>query len=303
MKTLLKTALILVALGLAFSALAPASRAEASSCGGNGQKACALEAATAPRCGAWLHEVGGTCRPCGDAGLNACAWRSVEMSCRAGLANHFGRCVALDGAVTRPARLDLGQIFGGHRAEKLRWAASQYLAMIEEAAGEVRRALPEPRAASALVAALEARDSASVKHILAASPAFQDSLDTLERMGFNTVTIGLQSAEGNGVVTETGFSIDLGFTWAPRLYTTAAIGTEAEVAEGQELVFTFLKAGNTRIGGTAYGTVTAPEADSAPLTMWFSENPFDFTGFSLGLGVSTMWAGGAVSYAETKLWN
>ncbi|QDC10662.1 hypothetical protein FHY55_16110 [Oceanicola sp. D3] len=303
MKTLLKTALILVALGLAFCALSPASRAEAKSCGGNGQQACALETPATPQCGAWLHELGGTCRPCGSAGLAACERPSNAMSCRAGLANHFGRCVVPGEGSARPAKLDLGQIFGGNRADKIRWAATQYLNVIEDAATELRATLPGQRDASALVAALETRNGAAVKRILAANPEFRASLDTLKRMGFNTITIGLQSRVGESTLQETGYSIDLDFAWAPRLYTTAAIGAATDLAGEEELVFSVLKPGNTRIGGAVYGTVTTLPASNAPVAMWFSDAPFDFTGFSLGLGVDAMWAGGAVSYATTKLWH
>ena len=302
MNTLLKTALILVALGLAFSALAPA-RAEARSCGGNGQRACATETPATARCGAWLHEVGGTCRPCGGAGMNACARQGVAMSCRAGLANHFGTCVALEDEALRPARLDLTQIFGGNRADKVRWAATQYLGMISDAASDVSRALPAARAAAALVAALEARDGVAVKRILAGNAEFRASLDTLKGMGFRTVTIGLQTRIDGGMVQETGYSIDLDFAWAPRLYTTAAVGASEEGMGEAEPIFSFLKPGNTRIGGAVCGTVTTLATDDTPLAMWFSEEPFDFTGFSLGLGVDAIWAGGSVRYATTKLWN
>ncbi|MFY0634980.1 MAG: hypothetical protein JXQ91_14300 [Vannielia sp.] len=304
MKTLVKTALILVALGLAFCALAPASRAEAKSCGGNGQQACAAEAATATQCAAWLHAVGGTCRPCGGEGLNACQWRSADMACHAGLANHFGRCIRVERNAISPAGFDLSQIFGGNRADKLRWAATQYTDMIADLAAETSATLPAGRAAADLVTALDARDGETAKRILAADPALRASFDKLRAMGFNTVTLGLQTRNTNGTLLETGFSLDLALAWTPRLYTTASVGAATSEIGRAELVFTFHKSGNTGITGEVYGAAVPTSAgQTTEMVMWFTENPFDFTGFSLGLATRSLWANGSVSFASTKLWN
>ncbi|MGH1413835.1 MAG: hypothetical protein ACRBB0_10080 [Pelagimonas sp.] len=309
MKSHIKNVLMVLALGLASAAMAPASMAQAKSCGGHGQKACAWHK-PGPECGTWLREVRGYCKPCGSKGQKACKIISKGKACKPNLSIKKGICVPTSstviGKIGDAVGDTVGGVFGGGKKEKILAESRKHGPEIARIAKHITRALPDGREARALAGAIKDKDGRAIQKILRDNDDLRDSFDALERMGFKTVTVGIESCGAffAGGAHETGFAMDLDFTGTPQLYTTTSLSGGYHFGGGNDLVFSFYRSGHTRIDGHAFGSIAEFDAGSGVgVNMWFTAKPFDFSGFSLGVGIGSVGGGGALTYALTKIWN
>ncbi|MFZ7092302.1 hypothetical protein [Primorskyibacter sp. 2E233] len=292
MKSFVKRTMMVVALGLASASFAPASMAEAKSCGSNGQK--------------------------------ACPWHHKGPSCKPGLRNKWGKCVPASQTIVgkvgeglkdigdgvgdklQDVGSGIGNVFSGGNKEKVRAAARTQGAQIADIARQISKALPSGRDAKDLAKAIRDKDGNRVQSILKRNTQMRQSFDQLERLGFRTITVGIESSGSYGIggAHETGFSMDMDFDSAAKVYTTTSLSGGYHFGGGNDLVFSFFKSGNAHIDGHAFGSIAEFDVGSgAGLNMWFSAKPFDFQGFSLGVGIGSIGGGGALTYAYTKLWN
>lgn len=314
-KTLVRTTG--AALMIAFAAvLVPVTPAEAASCGGKYQKACPWYK-KGNECGTWLREVGGICKPCGSKNQRACKVISKGPACKHGLLIKKGKCVPANQTVIgkigegiSDAADTIGDGVGGAlnalQIKKVKKAAQEYGPRIAGAARDVARALPRGETARAVVSAIKRKDAMTVQSILLADPKLAPVLQKMQRMGFRTLTVGLESSGAFGLAGahETGVSIDLSGAKRARLYTTTSVAGGYIAGGGNDLVFSFFRAKNNKIGGHAFGSIAEFDVGSgAGLNMWFLPKPFDFAGFSVGVGVGSVGGGGAVTYGYSKIWN
>ncbi|PYG32506.1 hypothetical protein [Pelagimonas varians] len=309
MKPLIKRVLMILALGLASAAMAPPSAALAKSCGGSGQAACAWHK-PGPECRTWLREVRGYCKPCGAKGQKACKIISKGKACKPGLLIKKGKCVpassTMIGQIGDKVGDTVGGVFGGGKKEKLQAASRKHGPEIAGIARQISLALPDGRDAKALAQAIKDKDGRAIQRILSNNSDLRTSFEALERMGFKTVTVGIETSGSfvAGGAHETGFAMDLDFDGTPKLYTTTSLSGGYHFGGGNDLVFSFFRSSHTKIDGHAFGTIAEFDAGSGVgLNMWFTSKPFDFAGFSIGIGIGSLGGGGAVTYALTKIWN
>lgn len=309
MKPFFKRVLTILALGLTSAAMAPPSMAQAKSCGGKGQKACAWHK-PGPECRTWLREVRGICKPCGAKGQTACKIISKGKACKPNLLIKRGKCVPVSSTMIGKIGDAVGDTvdgaFSNGKKEKLRNASRKKSAEIAGIASQITRALPDGREARELARAIKDKDGRAMQRILRNNSELRASFDALERMGFNTVTVGIESSGSfvAGGAHETGFSMDLDFAGTPKLYTTTSLSGGYHFGGGNDLVFSFFRSNHTRIDGHSFGSIAEFDAGTGVgVNMWFTAKPFDFAGFSLGVGIGSVGGGGAVTYAVTKIWN
>ncbi len=305
MKPVIKRVLMVLALGLASATMTPPTQAIAKSCGGKGQSACAWHK-PGPECRRWLREIGGICKPCGAQGQKACKIISKGKACKPGLSIKKGKCVPTSSTVIGGIGDTVSGVFSGKKKEKVRAASKKHGAEIATIARQISAALPSGREAKALVKAIKDQDGNTLRRLLRNNQELRSSFEALERMGFKTMTVGIESSGAffAGGAHETGFSMDLDFDKTPRLYTTTSLSGGYHFGGGNDLVFSFFRASNNRIDGHAFGSIAEFDAGSGVgINMWFTAKPFDFAGFTLGIGIGSVGGGGALTYALTKIWN
>ena len=197
-------------------------------------------------------------------------------------------------------------VFKGGKKAKVRKAARKEAKKIKGIARDITRALPSGADARKLARAIRNKDGRAAQALLRANGKLRNSLKGLKRLGFNSITVGVESSGSYfvGGAHETGFTMDIDFDRTPRIYTTTSLSGGYHFGGGNDLVFSFFKSGHNRIGGHAFGSIAEFDVGSgAGLNMWFTSKPFDFAGFSLGVGIGSLGGGGAVTYALTKVWN
>lgn len=320
MFTSIHTSLIRATLALLLTAsaaaLVSASPAEAATCGGKNQKACAWFK-KGNECGNWLREVGGICKPCGSKNQRACKVISRGPACKSGLLIKKGKCVPANQTVIGKVGEGIGDvgkavgdgvsgILTSRQVQKVQKAARDHGPRIARIARDAARVLPRGDTARRVARAIKDKDAMAVQNILLSDPKFAPLLSQMQRMGFRTLTVGLESSGAFGLAGahETGVSIDLSGRGKAKLYTTTSVAGGYIAGGGNDLVFSFFRARNTDIGGHAFGSIAEFDVGSgAGLNMWFLPKPFDFAGFSLGVGVGSIGGGGAVTYGYSKIWN
>lgn len=290
MKTLLKTTLTLAALGLASATLSDTGAAQAA--------AFKLQ----PEVQVLTEDCGPA--PCGLV--------------RAGFLDDLGRGIVDVGKGIGKGASEVGKgvgkgvgqgvdkVFGGGKKDKVRKAARKEAKKIKSVARDIRHALPTGAEARKLARAIRDKDGRAVQALLRTNSGLRNSLKGLKRMGFNTITVGVESSGSYfvGGAHETGFTMDIDFDRTPRIYTTTSLSGGYHFGGGNDLAFSFFKSGHNRIGGHAFGSIAEFDVGTgAGVNMWFSAKPFDFAGFSLGVGIGSVGGGGAVTYALTKVWN
>lgn len=218
-----------------------------------------------------------------------------------------GASVALEGA-TGLGEATIGaveQAVGALPGGAVARATAAHSDRIGGLARDLAANLPDGRTAAALASALAAGDAAEAQRILRDHGPMRPLLDRLRARGFNTVAVGIESSAAavGGGGHETGVAMDIALTGQPRLYTTTSAALGYYFGGGNDLVFTFLRARPAAIDGHAVGSVAEFDVGSgAGMNMWFVVDPFDFAGFSLGVGIGSVGGGGALTYAYTNSW-
>lgn len=305
MKTFSKTlrgflaALMLAALsGTIMSASSWPSQAK--SCGGLNQKACAFFK-KGPECDAWLYKSHGRCRPCGSKGQRNCPILKRGRACKPGLGIRHGRCVAA--SQTFWGRV--GHAFTPHSLDRAKAEAKKRARAVKPIVDTLMRVMPRGREAKDIIMAIQRKDARAAQNILLNKPGMRDAFRQMRRAGFRSATVGIESsaAYGVGAGHETGISIDLDLRNPPRLYTMTSLAGGYYFGGGNDLVISALRPRNDRIGGHAIGTAAEFDVGSGGgVNMWFAPKPFDFAGFSVGIGIGSVGGGGAATYGFTKVY-
>ncbi len=277
--------LLAVGTGAAFD------QAQAAQCGGLNQQACPV-LKRGPVCKAWLTKVGRFCRPCGGLNQRACPVLKGGKTCKPGLRRRRGICVR-------------------KQASKMEQLKNR---LFRDAQREVRRLKPiiddlvryAKGTRRDLIRAIKTRRPDDIRKVIERHPRIRLTYSALKRLGFNTMTVGLESSgsAGIGYARETGASLDVHRRARARLY-AANTGIAGGIANvGNDIAISAFTARNHDIGGPAlWGALGSFNvATGVGLTIWYEKKTLRAVGFSVNIGVGNIGAGGAILHTKTRVY-
>lgn len=275
-------------------ALAPflTSTSAHAACGGLNQKACPVFK-KGPQCRAWLTNVKGACRPCGGLNQRACPITKKGKACKPGLKWKLGKC-------TKP------------KANK----AQKKLQLLNDAKRQAQRLKPLIRQIASVLrrfkgkktirnikTALKSKNPIKMQRTMQEikTRALQDALT---RAGFRTMTVGVQSslAVAGGYGRETGAAQDVYGRNRVNMYVSKTYYGGVIAGVGNDLVISAFTDTQHNIGGSLYAAIGNFDVGSGVgLVFWYDKRSFRIKGFSVGIGIGNVGAGGAVGHGSTYL--
>lgn len=279
-------ALVLVAASAAF--IATPKSAEARACGGLNQKACSV-LRKHPGCRAWLSNQRGRCRPCGSLRQRACPLLKRGSPCKSGLRVKRGRCQQ------HVAKPNNSKILAKARIQIRKWRP------VIRSMGGFARGMTRVRQVRAL---LKARRPIDVQRAIEMDPNIQNTYRALKRLGFNTMTIGIESSVsvGAGYARETGTSLDVHQRARGRLYVANSFYGGIVGNVGNDIVISAFTARNGNIGGPALGAMGSFDIGSGVgITIWYDKRTLRAIGISVAIGAGSVGGGGAVVSTKTRV--
>jgi hypothetical protein len=264
--------------------------AQAASCGGLNQRACPL-LKRGPQCGQWLVNVNKFCRPCGGLNQRACPIIAKGPTCKPGLSRKNNRCVKATPTVASKILNDAKR-----RARQLKPLINRLVALV--------RTISRSKIGR-IKALLKAKNPDDVRKVIESTPDIAATYALMKRLGFNTMTVGIESSGslGVGYARETGASLDINKRARPRLYVTNSFFGGVIANVGNDIVVSAYQAHNGQISGPALGALGSFDvATGVGITIWYQKTTLRVMGVSVNVGIGNIGAGGAVVDAKTKVY-
>lgn len=276
---------LLICAATPFLAAAPAQAA----CGGLNQKACPVFK-KGPQCGRWLTNVKGTCRPCGGKNQRACPITKKGKACKSGLGWKLGKCVVKKATVKDRLLKDART-----RAKRLK-------PVIRKVAAVLRR-VGNKNMIKKLKAALKSKNPVAIHRAMqdVKQRAMQDAL---YKAGFRTMTVGIQSsiAVAGGYGREMGAAQDIYGKNRADMYVGKTYFGGVILGVGNDLVISAFTDNQRNIAGSAYAAIGNFDVGSGVgVVLWYDKKTLMIKGFSVGIGVGSVGAGGAFGHGTTYL--
>lgn len=267
-------------------AIAP-TPALAAKCGGLNQKACrALK--KGPVCQKWLRKVKKICRPCGDLNQRACPLLAKGKPCKPGLRKKARRCVKDD-----PKRAILA---------KARTSAKTLKPLLRSL-GSVAKKIGNPRTIKEIKQAFKDKRPNKI-HAIIKSAQTRAVTDGLKKEGFRSLTLGISSAASLavGYSREAGAVTNIDATPPARLYVSKTWSGGIQFGVGNDLVLSAYTANPDSINGKSWAAIGNFDVGSGlGIVLYYDQQSLLLTGISVGVGIGSAGAGGAVGEATTTI--
>ncbi len=258
-------------------------------CGGLNQKACPIFK-KGPVCRSWLTKVGKHCRPCGGLNQRACPVVKKGKSCKSGLKWKLGKCVKGKKSVK------------GKLLKNAKQHAQRLKPLIRQIASTLRR-VNNKSTIRRLKRALKSKNPLEIQRTI--HELQQQALqNAIYKAGFRTMTVGIQSsaAIAGGYGRETGAAQAVKGNNRASLYVSKTYFGGVIVGVGNDLVISAFTDQPINIGGALYAAIGNFDVGSGVgLVLWYDKRTFRIKGLSVGIGVGSVGAGGAVGHGTTYL--
>jgi hypothetical protein len=264
--------------------------AQAAPCGGLNQRACPL-LKKGPQCGQWLVNVNKFCRPCGGLNQRACPIIAKGPTCKPGLSRKNNMCVEAKSTAASKILNDAKR-----RAQQLKPLINNLAALV--------RTIGRSKMAR-IKALLKAKKPDDVRKVIESTGDIAATYMLMKRLGFNTMTVGIESSGsiGVGYARETGASLDINKRARPRLYVTNSFFGGVIANVGNDIAISAYKSGNGAIGGPALGALGSFDVGTGVgITIWYNKVTLQAIGVSVNVGIGNVGAGGAVVDAKTTVY-
>ena len=256
-------------------------------CGARNQRACpALK--KGPVCKPWLMKVKKTCKPCGGLRQKACPALAKGRPCKPGLRRKAGRCVKDD---SKRAILS--------KAKK----SAQKLKPLLRALGTAVRKITNARTIKEIKQAFKDKRPERIALILAKART-RATAKALKKAGFRSLTLGISSAAGLavGYARETGGVTNVDGTTPAKLYVSKTWSGGVQLGVGNDLVLSAYTSNPGRIAGKSWAAIGNYDVGSGlGVVLFYDKRSLLITGVSVGVGIGSVGAGGAVGEATTTI--
>lgn len=286
---LVKVKVIMLML-FAFSPFLTSTSAYAA-CGGLNQKACPIFK-KGPPCRTWLTKVNKICRPCGGLNQRACPIAKKGKSCKPGLKWKLGKCVKASKKKQLKVRL----------LQDAKQRVRRMKPLIRQIASILRR-FNSKKTLRNIKSAVKSNNTVKM-HRMMQDMKTRALQNALSKAGFRTMSVGVQSsaAIAGGYGRETGAAQDIYGNNRPTMYVSKTYFGGVIVGVGNDLVISAFTDGQTSINGSLYAAIGNFDVGSGVgLVLWYDKRSLMIKGISVGIGIGSVGAGGAVGHGTTYL--
>ena len=278
-------ALLVVCFATSFTTITPAQAA----CGGLNQKACPIFK-KGGRCKSWLTTVRGKCRPCGGQNQRACPITKKGKACKRGLKWKLGKCIKPKQSVKKKLLKDA----------KIR--AQRFKPMIKTIANALRR-VGNKQMIRRLKAALKSKNPNRIRNVIQDMQTRAVRI-ALQKAGFRTLAVGVQSSisVAGGYGRETGVATPVNGRGHTPLYVSKTYFGGIILGVGNDLVMSAFSDNPNNIDGSLYAAIGNFDVGSGVgVVLWYDKRTLLIKGVSVGIGIGSVGAGGAVGHGTTYL--
>ena len=282
-----KLSLLIICLMVSFTMTAQAQAA----CGGINQKACPIFK-KGPVCKSWLTNVRGICRPCGGLNQRACAITKKGKACKNGLKWKLGKCVKKQKKQSVKTKL----------LKDAKQQARKFKPMIRTISNTLKR-VGNKRMIKRLKAALKSKDPNQIRRVIQDMQTRPVKI-ALQRAGFRTLSVGIQSslAVAGGYGRETGLAQTVSGRGPVKLYVSKTYFGGIIAGVGNDLVMSAVTDNPNNIDGSLWAAIGNFDVGSGVgVVIWYDKRTFLIKGISVGIGIGSVGAGGAVGHGTTHL--
>ncbi len=277
--------LIVLCLLTSLTTITPAQAA----CGGHNQKVCSVFK-KGGMCRNWLTNVRGVCRPCGGQNQRACPITKKGKACKRGLKWKLGKCVKPKQSVKKKLLRDA------------RTQAQRFKPMIRTIANTLRR-VGNKQMIRRLKAALKSKDPNRIRSVIQdmQTRAVQTAL---QKAGFRTLSVGVQSSVSvaGGYGRETGLALPVNQRGRAPLYVSKTYFGGVILGVGNDLVMSAFTDNPNNVGGALYAAIGNFDVGSGVgVVLWYDKRTLLIKGVSVGIGIGSVGAGGAIGHGTTYL--
>lgn len=258
-------------------------------CGGYNQKACPIFKKGSV-CRNWLTNVRGICRPCGGQNQRACPITKKGKACKRGLKWKLGKCI-------KPKQSVKNKLL---RDAKVR--AQRFKPMINTIANTLRR-VGNKQMVRRLNAALKSKDPARIRNVIQDMQTRAVRV-ALQKAGFRTLAVGIQSsvAVAGGYGRETGLALPVSGRGHAPLYVSKTYFGGVILGVGNDLVMSAFTDNPNNVGGALYAAIGNFDVGSGVgVVLWYDKRTLLIKGVSVGIGIGSVGAGGAIGHGTTYL--
>lgn len=256
-------------------------------CGALNQRACP-PLKKGPVCKPWLMKVKKVCKPCGGLNQKACPVLAQGKTCKPGLRRKAGRCVKDDSKRAILAK-----------AKK----SAQKLRPLLRSLGNAVKKISNGRTIKEIQQAFKDKRPDKITLILAKART-RATANALKKAGFRSLTLGISSAAGLavGYARETGGVTNVDGTTPAKLYVSKTWSGGIQLGVGNDLVLSAYTANPGRIAGKSWAAIGNFDVGSGlGVVLYYDKRSLLITGVSVGVGIGSVGAGGAVGEATTTI--
>lgn len=256
-------------------------------CGGRNQRACPPLKKGAV-CKPWLRKVKKVCKPCGSLNQKACPALAKGKPCKPGLRRKAGRCVKDDSK--RAIK---------NKAKK----SAQKLKPLLRSLGTALKTISSARTIKDIRQAFKEKRPEKIAGILARART-RAMTNALKKAGFRSLTLGISSAAGLavGYARETGGVTNVDGTTRAKLYVSKTWSGGIQLGVGNDLVLSAYTANPGGIAGKSWAAIGNYDVGSGlGIVLFYDKRSLLITGVSVGVGIGSVGAGGAVGEATTTI--
>ncbi len=277
--------LLVICLATSLTTITPAQAA----CGSHNQKVCSIFK-KGGMCRSWLTNVRGVCRPCGGKNQRACPITKKGKACKRGLKWKLGKCVKPKQSVKKKLLRDA------------RSQAQRFKPMIHTIANTLRR-VSNKKMIRRLKAALKSKDPNRIRSVIQDMQT-RAVLGALQKAGFRTLSVGVQSsaAVAGGYGREMGLALPVNQRGRAPLYVSKTYFGGIILGVGNDLVMSAFTDNPNNVGGALYAAIGNFDVGSGVgVVLWYDKRTLLIKGVSVGIGIGSVGAGGAIGHGITYL--